>query len=567
MAGIVATEIMALAWRHWLLDRLAGRIDILGSAPLAPELSRRIGRFLVAGLDYAGEPGAEGWPVPTGGRYTKLCFSPALVRSEVKIPGLHLLPITLDDYVRYVETICGIGAAQSDDLFRLFRFTPKWLFEQTRGLREHSPAAWRLLMSNEFGLAERLHPELGRPVADTAFRQPLINGFMIIAELERAFLIMRHLGRAQAIVDRRTLLDELSRSLPLGRWLKPAQLRELHRWLEYASYSSTALRTLLFDLAPAEIVDLPAGFGPWAAANGAVAGDPGTILDDPKVRAILIKALTPPPVMLARENGEGSPGDEEARASAPVERRKPLLRNHELWRWYGLTNQILPTIALDGIRDVIPTRRIRTGKVVGPSVKNNPAWTFIADLASAMRGRADQISQAAVGKAAERYAETAGLAPIFELEANSKAGLKWARLYLPTRPMSGSGARFDHTMWLTLERDVDFWRMLLDVHRGGRFGRFRTPTARHLRPLIGILRRAFSTLYGNARWSDLTGRIIYDLAAAIGPISGNPDIAYALHVLGLKPRIQVRLGATNRGGFGKGKKARSATSRISVKRK
>ena len=67
--SIVITEIKASVLRHRLLDRLAGRGDIITPHALAPARAHRIPRFLVAGLDDNREPGTSGWAIFTGGRY------------------------------------------------------------------------------------------------------------------------------------------------------------------------------------------------------------------------------------------------------------------------------------------------------------------------------------------------------------------------------------------------------------------------------------------------------------------------------------------------------------------
>lgn len=557
MSAIILTELDALALRHRFLDRLAGRPDIVTPRSVAPMLASRIGRFLVAGLDYASEPGVGGWPVTTGGRYIKLCFSP-LVRANSGHAGRgYRLPLTVEDYVAYVERITGLGAACDDALMDLFRFTPAWMFEATAAMRAARPEAWTLLLSNEFALACQLWQPLRLIVEDSPFRHGLVHGFMIIAELERAHLIMRHLARARAIVDRPDFLDALRSDKPLSSWFTPGDLHEIYRWLEYACFSSGALRDFLMDRTARRIAGLPADYPLWAAARGKMPGPAGDFGDHPQIREIMIKVFALSPLPAADSDEDKS----------PVERKRAMLRDHTLFRWYGQTNAVLPLIALDGVRDAYPTRRVPNL----PQQRKDQAATStrpqLVALASAMRASADPAMQAALVDASIRYSEGSRKfsGALVELDGNRKLALRMAKLHLPSRPRGGSGARFDPVMWITPTRDAEFWRIFIDVRRGGRL--YRSPHARFrttMRQSLGILRRAFGPLFGRLSWSGETARIVCDLACAIGPISANPQIAYAIRQLERKPSIRRRLGITRRAGYGHGRKGREAMSRTTT---
>ncbi|MDK2766622.1 MAG: hypothetical protein KYX69_02770 [Sphingomonas sp.] len=554
MSSIILTELDALALRHRFVDRLNGRADIVAPRTVTPTLSRRIDRYLVSGLDYDGEPGMGGWPVPTGGRYVKLCFSPTVQANlgEASAGQPYRLPLTLLDYMAYVERITGLGPDCDEALIDVFRFTPAWLFEATETMRVQCPEAWVLLLSNEFDLACKLWKPLRSIVEGSPFRHGLIHGFMILAEFERAHLIMRHLARARAIIDRPKFLEALQSSLPLSSWFKPNELREIYRWLEYACLSSGALRDFVMDRTDHQIASLPAGYPLWAAARGVLPGPASAFGDHPQVREIMAKVFVLPPLP---PSADGS--------KPPVERKRPMLRDHTLLRWYGQTNAVLPLIVLDGVRDVYPTRRVpnlpsnRQGTTASTSARPQ-----LVALASAIRASADPALHAELVAAAENYIEGSRkfAGADVALDGNRKLGLKMAKRYLPPRMRGGSGARFDPTMWSMPTRDAGFWRMFVEVRRSGRL--YRSPHARFrtmMRQSLGILRRAFGPLFTRLTWSDETARIVCDLACAIGPISANPQIAYAIQQLERKPSIIRRLGNTvRRPGYGHGKKSGAA---------
>lgn len=537
MSSIILTELNALALRHRFLDRLNGRADLVAPQTIPPDLVGRMGRYLVAGLDNDREPGMGGWPVPTGARYVKLCFSPT-VQARLGEPGPgqpYQLPLTALDYIAYVEKITGLGPNCDKALIDLFRFTPTWLFEATAEMRAQCPEAWVLLLSNEFERASKLWPPLRLIVEASPFRHGLIHGFMIIAELERGHLIMRHLARARLIIERPKFLEVLRFSLPMSAWFKPHEQHEIYRWLEYACFSSGALRDFVMDRTARRIAGLPTGYPLWASARGALPGPASAFGDHPQVREIMTKVFELPP--LQTPAGGGKP---------TVERKRPMLRDHNLFRWYGQTTAVLPMIALDGVRDAYPTRRVPNLPISrqGTTASRSTRPQLIA-LASAMRASADPAVQAQLVSASTDYTEGSRKFSGAEvaLDGNRKLGLKMAKRYLPQRMRDGSSARFDPTMWLTPTRDAKFWRMFIDIRRGGKL--YRAPHARFrtlMRQSLGILRRAFGPLFARLSWSDETARIVCDLACAIGPISANLQIAYAIQQLERRPSVLRRLG-------------------------
>jgi hypothetical protein len=540
--SIVTTEIIGLGLRHRLLDRLAGRLDILNPEKLPPALAKRIPHHIVAGLDDDREPGTGGWPVPTGGRYAKLCFSQVLDSASANEDGaLYPLPLTCEDYVSYVARITGIGAEQHQDFARLYRFDPAELFDHSRVMRAESPAAWRLLLSNEFALARKAWPALNDPPPGFPYRYPLIQAFMVVSEFERASLIMRHLARARDIViDRVRFLEALQSPLPLSLWFKPHELVEVCRWIEYASLSNAAMRDLIFDRTDREVYALPRGYAPWAFARGGINGGAAGFHDHPEVRKAMAAIFAKPPLPAA----PGQP--------APVERRTGLLRDAQIIRWYGMTGEVIPILALDGAREAYPTRRVKMAH--SNAAKTESSRPVLAALAAAIRNRADPAMQRTLDAAVETYLKDVKSAgqPGKTFEANTKLGLKMALTYLPRRGRPGAAARFNPLIWDDPLRDAGFWRMLLNPRRGGQLHRLCHPKARQLRVATGLLRRVYGPLFARVIWSADIARIACDLAAAIGPISSDPGISFAIHALEQKPNLKKRLGfAKHRPGYGR----------------
>jgi len=212
----------------------------------------------------ARDPGTGGWPVFTGGRYQKLCFSPVFdalhdaKRGDGEVVP-YRLPTTAADFVAYVESITGISQSEHDDLARIYRFDPVELFDACNSMRRACPPAWRLVLSYAFGPAQRLWPGLRDVQQMSQFHYPLIDAFRILADFERASLIMRHLGRARTILDRPNFLQALASPVPLGTRYGSRDLIEVRRWIEYACFSSGALTELLFARDTDEVLALPGG--------------------------------------------------------------------------------------------------------------------------------------------------------------------------------------------------------------------------------------------------------------------------------------------------------------------
>lgn len=527
MPSIVVTEIKATTLRHRFLRRLAGRTDIVSPAALLPSLAGALPRFLVAGLDDAREPGVGGWPVFTGGRYPKLCFSPVLdgtEREEGSAP-LHPLPLTRVAYVYYVEAVTGIAQADFADVERIFRFDPVQIFDACASMRRECPAAWRLLLSNEFALAKRLWPPLGELIAGSRFQYPLVDAFTIVAELERACLIMRHLARTRSLIGRDRFLDILGSSLPLGSWFGPDELVEVCRWIEYATFSSAALTDLLFERDAAGVAALPPGYAPWAIARGRMIGAAADFHDHPDVRAAMIRVFARPPLFGQRS------GQAEGRI---VERRKHKLRNDEVVRFFGMTSEQLPVIALDDAAKAFPSGRVRNPTSVARcGVVKDHLRMVQASLGSALRRRGDPAMEAAVTAASAKHAQVSAgrVARDITREENVRSARHFAKTYLPAVGRLGAAARFDPTMWRTPTRDAALWKAIVDPRASLRHGLGRAD-ARDLRAIARVMRRPFGRFFDGLIWSAEIERVACDLATGVSPIGVDPHIAYAVHALG-----------------------------------
>lgn len=558
MRSIVTTEVKAAILRHRLFDRLTDRTDIIAAHNLAPGLAHRIAKFIVAGLDDGRHPGTGGWPVPTGGRYAKLCFSPALADIEVDDASdrPYRLPVTAYHFVSYVQEITGLGPDEADDLGRIFRFDPAELFDICYEMRTSCPAAWRLLLSNEFALAKRLWPALAIVPPKSQFRYPLVNAFQAIAEFERASLIMRHLARARLIVDRPKFLEYLASPLPLSDWFKPDQLIEVYRWIEYVSFSSAALSELLFNRDVEQVRALPAGYAPWAIARGEIAGSAQDFHNHPEVRKELVHVFTKPAQTVTTQKNNNEVGlDESGDPSVekpPVERKKSYLRNDDIFRWYGVNSEVMPIIALDDVRHRFPTRRVRNfGGVRRRQHVGDESRPVLMRLGSAIRKRADRTMQLKVLCASRRYGTGSRQVARRDrtLEGNTKLGLKLALLYLPSLDALGGAARFDPLAWENPLRDADFWRMLLNPRRSSAWRGMTHPVRTKLRSANKVMRRVYGEVLAGSDWSDEVERVICDLAIGLSPISTDPHIRFALHALERKPQLkgQLKLPAKRKG--------------------
>lgn len=230
-----------------------------------------------------------------------------------------------------------------------------------------------------------------------------------------------------------------------------------------------------------------------------------------------------------------------------------MLRNDEILRWYGMTGEVLPVIALDDIRMRYPTLRVRGVVHARRKIVASQSRPVLARLASTIRNRADPAMQARIEAASMKYltGKTSVAGKTATLERNVKLGLNLALSYLPPAERPGGAARFDPLVWQSPDRDADLWRSLLDLRVGGSLHRLRHPARRQLRLSILPLRRVYGRFFTSLRWSSDVERTICDMACALSPISVDPHIAFAIHTLELKPTLKLQLGRQfKRKGYG-----------------
>lgn len=348
---------------------------------------------------------------------------------------------------------------------------------------------------------------------------------------------MRHIASARAILDRPDFLEALGSPLPLHERFSPDQIIEVCRWVEYMILSSAGLTEILFGRTAEDVSALPASYPLWAIAQGKMIGGAAAFLDHPEVRKALIAIVEKPPLRPAKQTDEM-----DAEQKAPVERRTDMLRNAEIVRWNGLTNEALPLVVLDGIRATHPTRFV--------AHYSGAMWEIsrpvLARLAAAMREHADPAMQAKVAGDSVNGAEGS--------ERKTKYGLKMARLHLPAKGVMGSAARFDTAGWDAPLRDAPLWRMFFDPRGSQAINYLSHPARQQLRKILVVMQRAYGPFMSSLKWSDEVERAICDMACAISPITADMHIAFALHALGKNAEMQRLLRfEMRRPGYGHGK--------------
>lgn len=536
MNGIIINqEVRALSLHQRLFRRLGDRRDILSTETLSAALQRGMQRLLVAGLDYDAEPGTGGLPLPTGGRYRKLCFSPLiqeLALTSLAHLGVHQLPTTEHEYFDYVQLTTGIGPDCAEALERLYRLDVGWLFHKTAIMREESPHAWRLLLSNEFTLAAKAWPALSRLVAGERFKHPLIDGFKFFAEVERGSLVMRHIARASEIVDRPRLLNALQSQQPLALHFSKDELGEVYRLLDYASFSTEAVRNFLFDLQVEDMLALPNEHVLWAAASESLPTKLNQHYDNPAFRKSMLGAFALPP------RSDGAP-----------DRRRGMLRDDQIVRWYGMTNEVLPVLVLEGARYCLPIRKDKAVSGLSRFEDHRPA---LAKLAGALRQAWDPKCHKAVEDEAQRYTRTANCKrPASEkevtLEGNIKLGSKLAKTYLPSPGRLGSAARFHISHWGRPYEDMELWALFLGDTRPIAKHNIARPERQHLKTSMTVLGRAFGSVFKYAKPSSENLEIACQMAVSYSAISSNPQIAFSIARLNLCPDRRQRLRVRERG--------------------
>lgn len=294
----VVREAQALVQRYRLMRRLddGGRIrrDLRGDCP-EPALVAEMVRQLVPGVDAPLTAAGIDWPIPAGVRLETLYASPWL--EDVALPsGVYTLPQNATDFAGGFMAKTGILPG-SEAMRRNYRITPIELghiAEEVRGSAEKPSLAYLLLCSRHFEEAAHEAPVLSMRRKGIAFRRPLIDGFRLLAELEREALIIEDLGRINllSVTDIRRWLGN-GNVMPLARALR--QFPQLKRLFDYQMIGTDAIGS--FDNADAgdRTNPDPSGYVPIhpdlrfvAAARGTVDVDVTTALTQGGKRARLM---------------------------------------------------------------------------------------------------------------------------------------------------------------------------------------------------------------------------------------------------------------------------------------
>lgn len=258
----VVREAQALLLRYQLMRCLTDgngiRKDLRGAEP-EPDLVAEMIRQLVPGVDASLTSTQVDWPIPAGVRLETLYASPwlatfveqpAVGRDDAAPAGcdrtaklkLYSVPRTAAEFAAQFYAKTGI-APECEAMHRNYRITPIELgriAEQVCGDGDAPSIAYLLLCSRHFEEAVQKAPFLGRRDDRLAFRRPLIDGFMLLAELEREALMVEDLGRLNLLSVRRIRkwLDS-SNVRPLLKALR--EMPQLKRLFDYQMIGTDAL--------------------------------------------------------------------------------------------------------------------------------------------------------------------------------------------------------------------------------------------------------------------------------------------------------------------------------------
>lgn len=516
----VGQEVQALVQRYRLLARLhdhrGARRDLRGDAvdvSLACEMQRQ----LVSGVDLPFLGAEAGWPIRPGVRLERLAFSPWL--ADVALPGLLPLPDSAEAFVAAFGQATGIDSAYAERMDYAYRITPRQLGRvamQVRGEAEQPSAAFLLLASRHFDEAAEASELLRGPSRlAPRFRRPaIIDGFRLLAELEREALVVADLARLNrlSVVEIRSLLA-VSLGNPVGgATANPRPLAEalatspeLRRLLSYVMVGTDVLGGLHNAAADGYV---PAHASAWTTilAHGDLGTTPGDI------ERILI------------ENGELMRVAATAAfpCSAPGSRQS-VLSNDEPATFWGINNHILPFVAQDDITKA-GFKGGRGGATVGGASIPLEDRASIAQLILAHGDPfvSGVVRSASRGQAVAKAQDDAGA-------HRQKMGGGYAKFVLPLHGAPGSAARFDPTLWgAERYRDAPFWAMfqgdlsLLATLRISEAERAEVVAA------LADAREMFAYGFALGVPTSNTARVLCDLATGVSSLTTNRAMAPAL---------------------------------------
>lgn len=526
----VVREAQALFLRCRLMRCLTDgngiRKDLRGAEP-EPDIVEEMVRQLVPGVDASLTSTQIDWPIPAGVRLETLYASPWLapfveqaavskdeaaadVDTTAKLK-LYPVPRNAAEFAAQFHAKTGI-APECEAMHRNYRITPIELgriAEQLRGDGDAPSLAYLLLCSRYFDEAAREAPFLGRRSERLSFRRPLIDGFMLLAELEREALMVEDLGRLNLLSVRqiRKWLDNKNVG-PLVKALR--ENRQLKRLFDYQMIGTDAL----------------AGF------SNADKGGYVPIHTDLRVAAVargtldvdLIAALTKDGE-LARVTLRGAFPDRHP------ELRSNVLDNDEPAIFYGLNTTLSGAMQADlghafqhgDERHVRGDDRERQALI---------ADTIVAHADKVLRDRNDAKSESlhekqSKGTNRQRDAQAHG-------QLMLPGGGRRLDLELPPLTIFGSAPRADIRLWSDRWGDGPFWRAFLDR----RLGNLPFGLDEQERSAVDMAFRRIETLFGatfemmcpenDVEAREDAVRVACDLATAISAISTNRHFGPAI---------------------------------------
>ncbi|MEO9131313.1 MAG: hypothetical protein ABI240_08905 [Sphingomonas sp.] len=436
----VVRESMALVQRYRLMrmleDKRGIRRDLRGDAP-DPALAAEMARQLVPGIDAPLHGGTIDWPIRAGVRLEVLGFSPWL--ADVEDKRLHGLPKTAVEFAELFEAKTGI-APDCDAMDRNYRVTPAELAviaENVRGPADKPSVAYLLLCSRHFDAAVAAAPMLGKSRAKMRFDRPPIDGFKLLAELEREALMVEELAWLNLLSAReiRKWLDGKPKTLVK----KLRQYPQLKRLFDYAMIGSDAI----------------GGFDN-ADRGSPSAGDLGYLPSDPNLRVVAAAKGKVDADVVAALTVNGELARVTLRAAFPdpeTGTRSNPLSNDEPATFYGVNSMLAGAMQAD------LGRGFRHGDI------NNADGADIerqALLADAIIARADpQLHAGNVSRTANR---TKGEASGTNRQRNAQA---YGALMLPKLGVYGSAPRATIDLWDEQRwGDAPFWAVFLDRRLG-----------------------------------------------------------------------------------------------------
>ena len=502
-ADTVVREGQALVQRYRLLRQLRSdnglRMDLRGTTPEQSLVDEMI-RQLVPGVDGPLDNAATDWPIRGGVRLEALCFSPWLA-NVVVAKGLYQLPATSAEFAALFETKTGIGP-ESHAMDRNYRVTPIELgrvAEEIRGSQELPSSAYLLLRSRHFAAAVNAAPMLSRAGDGMRFGRPLIDGFRLLAELEREALLVEDLSGLNLLSARR--IRQLIDGKPATLAREMRRYPQLKRLFDYAMIGS----------------DVIGGF--HNADHGRLdAGDLDYMPSHPSLRVVaateggidadVVKALTV----------QGELSRITLRAAFPdpdVGTRANPLANDEPATFYGLNSIVAGAMQAD------------LGRAFDHGDATNAADANLerqAMLAATIIARCDVQLHARNARRTSNLGR--GRQPTgTNRQRNAEA---YGELILPALETYGSAPRASIDLWGKHRwADAQFWRVFLDRSLGDvalglnaeERARIKTAFSR-LEVLFG---RTFQAGTGAADWLARNDalRAVCDMASAVSAISTN----------------------------------------------